>query len=273
MQLSEYTSNVIENVACRAAQNTGGSITPHHVLPYLPISLGIVEACLAQMVDGKAITSSVVDGFTTYSFAAYRKETPGNTADRLSFETCVACDADFSSASEKAICDACSSHMRTELNTLAAQTAWPMQAVYEHEILYNAAKAANPLHPAQLAASSRFTLRSMRRKLDHLMQNRFARKEQVTDGDVATYAFPAVPYPRDHYRANMDIILSYPASITEEVQAKFARILITLGCMLLLMFGLAFYGIPFPTLVILFLAAAPVTAISIWRHKRAPEND
>ena len=34
MQLSEYTANVIENLACRAAQSNGGAITPHAVLPY-----------------------------------------------------------------------------------------------------------------------------------------------------------------------------------------------------------------------------------------------
>jgi hypothetical protein len=273
IQLSEYTSNVVENVACRAAQACGGSITPHHVLPHLPLSLGIVEHCLNNMVDGSSITSSVVDGFTTYAFAAYRTDTSEPPTPLLAFDTCVACDTDFPGTSKHAVCDACSSRMQSELNVLAEQIGWPTQAVYEHEILYNAAKAEMPLHPAQLAASSRFTLRSMRRKLDHLAQNRFARKEDRPAEGVATYAFPPVPYPRDHYKANMDVILTYPASIMEEVQDKFTRILITLSLMLLLMLVMAFWGIPFPMLMLLFAGAAPITAIFIWRHKRAANDD
>jgi hypothetical protein len=273
IQLSEYTSNVIENVACRAAQACGGSITPHHVIPHLPISLGIVEHCLSNMVDGASITSSVVDGFTTYSFAAYREEAPDTAPSPLSFDTCVACDTDFPGTSKRAVCHACSSRMQTELNTLAEQMGWPTQAVYEHEILYNASEAEKPLHPAQLAASSRFTLRSMRRKLDLLAKNRFARKEDRPAEGVTTYAFPPVPYPRDHYKANMDVILTYPASIMEEVQDKFTRILLTLSLMLLLVLGLAFWGIPFPMLILLFAVSAPITAIFIWRHKRAANDD
>lgn len=274
MQLSEYASNVIENLACRAAQASGGRITPHHVLPYLPVSLGIVEQCLNAMVDGTSITSSVENGLTTYSFTAYHSDAPSvQPPSRLSFETCIACDTDFDPPTHNPICGACETHIREELNTLATEMGWPAQAVYEHEILYHTSQAGKPMQPAELAAVSRFTLRSMRRKLDHLTRNRFARKENLPAKGIATYELPQIPYPREHYRNNMDIILSYPASITEEVQTKFARILITLGCMLLFMFGMAFCGIPFPTLVILFLGAAPVTAISIWRHKRAPKND
>ncbi len=100
MQLSEYTANVIENLACRAAQANGGAITPRSVLPYLPISLGIVEHCLNNMVDGSAITSSVEHGLTTYAFAAYQGDKPTTKLVPLSFETCVACDTDFSGTSD-----------------------------------------------------------------------------------------------------------------------------------------------------------------------------
>ncbi len=272
MQLSEYTANVIENLACRAAQSNGGAITPHAVLPYLPISLGIVEHCLNEMVDGTAIVSGVENGLTTYTFAAYQGKKP-KTPPALSFETCVACDADFSGTSAEAICKACKDQMQSELNKLAEQMAWPAQAVYEHEILYNASQADKPLHPAELAAASRFTLRSMRRKLDILAKSRFASKEEQSAAGIATYAFPSLIYPRDRYRANMDIILTYPASIMEEVQTKLTRILMVLGGMLLAMLVMAFWGFPFPLLLLLFVVAAPIAAIIMWRHKRTPADD
>jgi hypothetical protein len=43
MELSENLVNVIENLACRVAEATGGEITPHYILPYLPLSLELVE--------------------------------------------------------------------------------------------------------------------------------------------------------------------------------------------------------------------------------------
>lgn len=273
MQLSEYASNIIENLACRTAEANGGNTTPHAVIPYLPVSLGIVERCLNEMVDGTSITSSVENGVTTYTFAAYSDTPPAAKPSDLSFKTCAACDADFPTAADDPICDACESKMRNELNTLAEQMGWPAQAVYEHEILYNAAAAGKPLHPAELAAKSRFTLRSMRRKLDHLAQNRFARKEENPAAGIATYAFPPLAYSRDRYQANMDVILTYPASVMEEVETKLCRIFVILGLMLLVMVGMAFCGFPFPLLMLLFVIVAPITAIVIWRRKLAPNDE
>jgi len=39
MELNERLSNIIENTACRVAQLRGGRLSPHHVMPYLPVSL------------------------------------------------------------------------------------------------------------------------------------------------------------------------------------------------------------------------------------------
>ena len=274
MQLSEKLSNVIENLACRLAQANSGTITPHYILPYIPLSLGIIEQCLNNMVDGSSITSSVEENLTTFSFAAYKNEEKTATTELLTFNTCVACDADFpQSASQAAICEKCFSGIQPELNSLAEQMAWPAQAVYEHEILYNASKEKAAMHPAQLAASSRFTLRSITGKLNHLAKNRFAIKEKQPAKGISTYQFPPVSYPRDLYRTNMAVILTYPASIMEEVQLKITRIFMALGIMLALMLGLAFWGIPFPMLVMLFFIVAPITAFSIWRRKTAPIDD
>ncbi len=274
MQLSEKLSNVIENLACRLAQANGGTITPHYILPYIPLSLGIVEECLNNMVDGSSITSSVEDNLTTFSFAAYKNGENMPTPALLTFDRCVACDSDFpQSDSHAAICGKCFTSIQPELNKLAEQMAWPAQAVYEHEILYNASKEKIAMHPAQLAAVSRFTLRSITRKLNHLADNRFAIKEEQPANGISTYQFPPVSYPRDLYRTNMSVILTYPASIMEEVQLKITRIFMALGLMLAIMLGLAFWGFPFPMLVMLFFIAAPITAFSIWRRKSAPNDD
>jgi hypothetical protein len=273
MELSENLSNVIENIACRLAESAGGEITPHYILPYIPISLGIVEHCLNNMVDGSSITTSVEDNLTTFSFAAYKSDNKKAEIPLLSFKSCVASDADFTGESQAALCNRCRQSIQAELNRLAEQMGWPAQAVYEHEILYNVAKDKKAMHPAQLAAVSRFTLRSMSRKLEHLADSRFATREKLPAKGITTYQFPPVTYPRKLYRANMEVIMTYPASVMEEVQLKLTRIFITLGCMLLAMLATAFWGIPFPLLLMLFVVAAPITALSIWRRKTAPDEE
>jgi hypothetical protein len=224
------------------------------------------------MVDGTSITSSVADNLTTYSFAAYKSDA-GDRSPLLSFKSCVACDADFRQGSQSALCHKCRAAIEPELSRLAEHMGWPAQAVYEHEILYNASKEKKPMHPAQLAAVSRFTLRSMLRKLEHLATNRFAVKEMHPAKGITTYQFPPVEYPRKLYRANMDLILTYPASVMEEVQLKLTKIFLMLGVMLLIMLGLAFWGAPFPIILLGFIVVAPITAFSIWQHKNAPEDE
>jgi glycerol-3-phosphate acyltransferase PlsY len=53
----------------------------------------------------------------------------------------------------------------------------------------------------------------------------------------------------------------------EDVEQRLVRILFVLGCIFLLLLGLAFWGIPFPLLVPAFLVVAPISAFVIWRHK------
>ena len=54
---AEALTNVIENLACRIAQRNGGTLSPVHLLPYLPVSLGLVKECLEAMSDDVAVSS------------------------------------------------------------------------------------------------------------------------------------------------------------------------------------------------------------------------
>jgi hypothetical protein len=269
--LSEAASNVIENLACRVAERRAGRIAPHHLLPYLPVSLGIVKSCLDDMADGTAVSSEVRDNIVEYEFAAYRDKPDQGGA--LQVATCIACDKDPPGPGDGVLCTACTNVLKKELNRLAERTGWPAQAVYEHEILFHAAEHDDPVHAETLAGKSRYTLRNMRRKLDKLTLGHFGRQELDQEAGVTKYSFPPLEYPRALYRRNMRIIRSYPASVMEEVQIKITRILLVLGLILLVMLGMAFWGIPFPMLVLLFLIVAPIVAIVIWRHKTEPLED
>jgi len=268
---SELVSNVIENVACRIAQRNAGRISPNHVLPYLPVSLGIVTSCLDQMVDNTSVVSATKDNLVEYEFSAYR-DSPVESGI-LTVGSCVSCDKDQPRPGGEILCPSCTMLLRKDLTALAEKAGWPAQAVYEHEILYHAAGEPRPVHAESLAGSSRYTLRNMHRKLDRLTLDHFARQELDQDTGIMTYHFPQIEYPRSLYSKNMAVIRSYPASVMEEVQVKIVRILISLGLMFLGLLILAFCGIPFPLLVLFAIVAAPVTAFLIWRHRDRPEEE
>jgi len=264
-RLSEEVANIIENLACRLAEHTGGTLTPNHLMPYLPASLALLKACLDDMVDGTAVLSSRRDGVAFYEFPSYKDCKAASGALRL--ETCVACDKEGVSVNSAVLCAPCFDRLQKELARLAERTGWPAQAVYEHEILFLAARQKNPVHPEALAGRSRYTLRSMRNKLKTLTLGGFVQEQLEENAGMIAYHFPEIEYPSDYYRANRAIVSTYPDSVTEEVQVKLQRILFALGFFLLGLLVLGFLHVSFPLLVLLFVIGAPIVSFTIWRRR------
>lgn len=262
--MEEYLCNVMENTACRVAQLRGGRLAPHHVMPYLPVSLEMLCDCLDGMVDGAAVSSGSRNGVAEYAFSAYTDQPVGNGV--LAVSNCVGCSAELDSDGE-ILCRTCADAFRGELSVLAEKTGWPAQAVYEHEILYLAARKNSPMAAEMLAGASRYTLRSMKKKLASMEAGRFLSTAQGTKPGTTMYTFPSLAYPQNLFRKNQAVIRSYPASVMEDMEQRIVRILFVLGSLFIAMIALAFWGIPFPLLVPAFLVAAPVAAFVIWRHK------
>ncbi len=262
--MGECLGNVMENTACRVAQLRGGRLAPHHAMPYLPVSLGMLCDCLNGMVDGAAVSSESKDGVVEYVFNAYADQPPGNGV--LAVSNCVGCSAELDTDGE-ILCGVCAEDFRKELSALAEKTGWPAQAVYEHEILYLAAKEKGSIAAETLAGASRHTLRSMKKKLAGMAESRFLKTEPGDKPGTVRYCFPPLVYPQNLYRKNQAVIRAYPASVMEDMEQRIVRILFVLGCIFIAMLALAFWGIPFPLLVPAFLVAAPITAFAIWRHK------
>ena len=270
-RLSEGVANIIENLACRLAEHSGGTLTPNHLMPYLPASLELLKSCLDDMVDGTAVLSSRREGIMVYEFPSYKDSEARSGALRL--DACVACDKEGVSVNSAVLCAPCFDRLQKELARLAERTGWPAQAVYEHEILFLAAGQRNSVHPEALAGRSRYTLRSMRKKLKALTLGSFAQERLEEDAGMIAYRFPEIEYPPDYYRANRAIVSTYPDSVTEEVQVKLQRILFTLGFFLLGLLALAFLHVPFPLLVLVFLIGSPVVAFMIWRRRNPVEGE
>ena len=268
--MGERLGNVMENTACRVAQLRAGRLAPHHVMPYLPVSLEMLRECLNGMVDGAAVSSESKDGIVEYVFSAYADQPAGDGV--LAVSSCVGCSAELDMDGE-ILCGACAEGFRRELSALAEKTGWPAQAVYEHEILYLAARQNEPMAAETLAGTSRHTLRSMKKKLARMAESGFLKTELGDKPGTVRYCFPSLIYPQNLYRKNQSVIRSYPASVMEDIEQRIVRILFVLGCIFIAMLALAFWGIPFPLLVPAFLVVAPITAFIIWRRKDKIEEN
>lgn len=263
--LDERVENMVENLALRTAEACGGVLTANHLLPYLPMSLDMIQTCLDDMVDNRAVTMDESGHVTEYRFHAYKTES--GASDALDASTCVACDAELPKYTNRFYCAPCLNALQQELSRLADRTGWPARAVYEHEILFRAAQGGGRVHAEDLAAKSRYTLRNMEGKLVAMsLEGRLQKDLDETSGTIV-YVFPEIDYPQNQYRANMGLIRSFPASTMEEVQIRVAHILFSIGVLILGLLVLAFAHVPFPTLILLFLVIAPICAFTIWRRR------
>ena len=245
----ELISNAVENIAFRLAESRNGIVTPAELLPFLPVSLRMVIDILNDIAaESEAITPETVDGLRRYQFTTAN---PGSKTG-LNGPNCVACDCD----SDELLCTECSEKLDSALRAEAATIGWPAQAVYEHEICYLSARTASPVSAEKLASVSRFTLRRMRKKL-----------EKNSETGALSYHFPPAPYPREQYLKNMKLIRSLPASVTEEVEVRVVHILTALGILFLALLALAFWGFPFPLLLLAFLITSPILGVTIWNHR------
>ena len=269
-QLSEQAANMVENLAIRVAERQAGLLTPNHLAPYLPMSLGLIQDCLDGLVDDASVLADRGRAVPQYEFSAYREKNPGKGL--LKVKDCVACDTDLPKKSTDVFCLDCRNALQNELNRLAETMGWPAQAVYEHELLYLAAQHNDPPRAEDLAGRSRYTLRNVRGKLTTMGHDGYIQKEFDDRAGLVVYQFPKIEYPRDRYRANMAVIRSHPASVMEEVQTRIAQILIALGALVLALFILAFLHVPFPLLLLALFVAGPILALAIWRHKSPPAD-
>lgn len=269
-RLGETAGNIVENLASRVAENLGGRITPHNLMPYLPMSLGLIRQCLDEMVDGTSVLAVMDGDFPVYEFRKYQ-DCPAHRG-LLMPDHCVACSVDIHPLLGRVFCAGCVDQLTAALSRLADTTGWPSAAVYEHEILFIAANTEPPLYSETLAGRSRYTIRRMVPKLKTLAQSGMLREVVTEHNGPVEYVFPALTYPKDRYRANMEVIGGYPSSRVEETEMRIWRILIMLGWMLLGFLGLGFLLIPFPLLLLTFVIAAPVLSLAIWRRRTEPMN-
>lgn len=260
---SEAAANIIENLACREAARHGGRVTPAHLLPHLPISLGLVKGVLDATAEDENVTRCFDAGIVAYEWGAYRNGAAD--APRVESQTeCVACNA--AAPEEHPLCQACTELLQRELTELANRTGWPAEAVTEHELIYRAAEGgATEWAPDALAGRTSFTLRNLRSRLKALAKQQYI-AETIT-AKTPHFRFPANHYERAAYDRNMQAIRRYPSARLQDMEQRLVRILAALAYGILGMLILALCRIPLPLLLPIFLIYAIVASIKLWYQR------
>lgn len=254
----------IENLASRLAASKSGRITPNDLLPFLPVSLGIAEQHLGEMVDGTVVLETEVNGFKTFEFPEFL----GRPPEPLVQGDCFACRADLSPAHTGLLCSNCEETLYRELHELAETTAWPSRGVKDHEILYITSSARGPIRVASVAGRSRMTLRKIKEELKRLALRHQARAVMNEEQGILTYELPPVDYPKDAFNRNDRFIRSHPSSLKEEFELKLFRWLSLLALMIVAAFVLGFFHVPRPLLIAGIVLGAAIGGAVVFGRRR-----
>ena len=208
LSIPEAVLNIIENVACRLAERWQGRITPPHLMPYVPLYLEVLRACLDDMVDDESVLAVPGEVGAVYQFSAYRDlpVQPG----ALSLEACVACGTELLPQTPGVLCPECLAVLHKAGERAARLHGWAPQARLEHALLYAATQqGGGPVSVATLASRSHTRMRVARQALEKLALDGYIRQEADINTGAMVYTVPPIAYPRALYQANAALLKSW----------------------------------------------------------------
>lgn len=253
----------VENLASRIAATKRGRITPNDLLPYLPISLELLEDHLQDMVDGSVVIEGESGKFKTYEFPEFFDKADPNGKDG----SCLACHTDLPDGDQPGLCSPCERALHEEMFDLAESTAWPAPAVKEHEIAFITSSVRGAITVAAVAGQSRMTLRRLKEELKRLAKKRYAHAVVDEERGVLSYEFPPIEYDKPRFQENDYFIRSHPSSVKDEVEVKIIKSLVALTVILVACIVLGFFHFPFPLVVLAGLVAAGLATVKIFVSK------
>lgn len=253
----------IENLASRLAAAYLGRVAPADLLPHLPISLAMAVRHLEEMTDGSVVVQTEVDGLRYFEFPEFLDAEPV----ALDREDCLVCHEKASADSAAQLCSNCGDIFSEELYELAESTAWPADAVGDHEIVFITAAARGPISVASVCGRSRLTLKQLKERLKALARGKFARPIVDEMHGVLTYEFPKVPYRKAAFEKNDRFIRAHPSSLKEEVEIKLIRSLTAIAAVLASCIVLGFFRVPYPILLAGGFVAALLICLRVFSKK------
>ncbi len=253
---------VTENLAEQLSAAQGGIVHPAQLLPFLPLSLRLIEQTLDELATSDRVEKQTTGGLTTYVF----KESVDRPPHKFAPTHCIYSNEPLDGDEFAVITPQCRQQIEAELAQLAQNDAWPAEAIREHELVYLANNLPSPVSTSNIAGHSRLPFKKVERYLANLRACGAIRPQS----ELNSWELPPLRYPKPAYQRNDTFIRQFPGAVREELEVRVIEGLSIALIILLFCFILAVTAkLPFP--LILFGGPA-VSAIVFFRiFKAAPK--
>ncbi len=254
---------VTENLAEQLSASQGGIVHAAQLLPYLPVSLGLIEATLDQLSASDQVTKESNDGLTSYLFKESMDQAPHKFAPTL----CIYSNEALDDHEFSVIAPEVRKQIEAELAELATTDAWPADAVWEHELIYLANNLTAPVTASKIAGHSRLSFKKVEQRLAALKARGIIQCERKQNN----WELPPMRYPRPPYKRHDQFIRQFPGALQEETEVRLLKALGLSLLILLLCFALAVTArVPFPFVLFGGLSLAAIVFIKTFRAPPQP---
>ncbi len=255
-------SVVTENLAEQLSAAQGGIVHPTQLLPYLPLSLKLIEQTLNALAESDRVDKQINNGLNTYIFKESLNKSPQKFAPR----DCVYSNEPLDDDEYSALAPQTRQQIEAELALIAPHDVWPAEAVWQHELIYLLQNLHVPT-TSSIAGHSRLPFKKVEQRLNELKKRGALR----LNTELGTWELPAMRYPKPAYSRNDTYIRQFPGAMKEELEVRLIKSLSIALALLLASFILAVTAkFPFPLVLFAGLAAAMLTAFKILKAPAKP---
>lgn len=251
---------VTENLAEQLSAAQGGIVHPAQLLPYLPLSLNLIEQTLDALVESDRVEKQAQNGLTAYIF----KESLNKPQQKFAPRSCVYSAEPLDDYEYAVITREVRQKIEAELSLVAANHIWPAEAVWEHELIYLAQNLNAPTSTSEIAGRSRLPFKKVELRLNELKTRNILHYNSELDA----WEEPPMRYPKPAYTRNDNFIRQFPGAMKEELEVRLIKSLsIALGILLLCLILAVTAKFPFP---LLFLGGLIASTFVFFKVLKAP---
>ncbi|MGJ8653237.1 MAG: hypothetical protein ACSHX8_08185 [Opitutaceae bacterium] len=234
---------VTENLAEQLSAVQGGVVHPTQLLPYLPVSLGLIEQTLDGLTDSERVEKETQNGLTVYLF----KESFNKPVQKFAPRVCVYSNEPLPDYEYAVLAADTRKTVEAELSIIAQNDIWPADAIWEHELLYLVQNLASPTSTSAIAGHARLSFKKVELHLNNLKERGMLRFSP----ELQTWDAPSSRYPKPAYVRNQSFIRQFPGAIKEELETRLVKALSAVFIVLFICLILAFTArFPFPLVAI-----------------------
>lgn len=234
---------VTENLAEQLAATQGGKVHPVQLLPYLPMSLQLIETTLDELTESARVAKKLDDGLVSYEFNEHLDKAPTKFQPTKGIYS----DDPLDEVEFTAISTEVRSTLQVELGILAEEHPWPGNAIWQHELLYLLQNLPAPVSLSAIAGHSRLPFKKVEEKMAELVELGAVQYNVKTKA----YDLPPMSYPKKPYKRHDEFVRQFPGALKEETEMRLVKGLIYSLVIAVVCLGLAITAkIPFPIVLI-----------------------